>query len=194
MGVDRLDYTKGIPERILGYERFLKRNPKRLQDTVFVQIMVPSRTDVAAYGELKDEVDRMVGDINGRFGATGRAPIHYIYRNLDPETLFAHYRAADTALVTPLRDGMNLVAHEYVAAHMDSPGHLILSEFAGAASFLRNAFLVNPHDLDGIANALAHANELSDKKKEQNMRMLGQQVKRLDVHGWAKRFLEQLEK
>lgn len=193
LGVDRLDYTKGIPERMLGYERFLTRNPKRLNDTVFVQVMVPSRTDVAAYGELKDEVDRLVGDINGRFGATGRAPIHYLYRNLDPEALFAHYRAADVALVTPLRDGMNLVAHEYVAAHTDTPGHLILSEFAGAASFLKGAFMVNPHDLDGIANALSHAHGLDDKARTQDMKTLGQQVRRLDVHGWAKRFLEQLE-
>ena len=122
LGVDRLDYTKGIPERLAAFERLLRRDKSARTQYALIQIMVPSRTDVKAYADLKEEIDRMVGDINGRYAETGRVPIHYLYRDLSQRALFAHYRAADVALVTPLRDGMNLVAHEYAAARTDEDG------------------------------------------------------------------------
>jgi trehalose 6-phosphate synthase/phosphatase len=137
LGVDRLDYTKGIPERLAAYERLLRRDKAVRKRCALVQVMVPSRTDVKAYADLKNEVDRMVGDINGRYGETGRMPVHYLYRNLTQRALFAHYRAADVALVTPLRDGMNLVAEQYAPPRTDNDGVLVLSEFAGAARDLK---------------------------------------------------------
>ncbi|MCC6876881.1 MAG: trehalose-6-phosphate synthase, partial [Sandaracinaceae bacterium] len=130
LGVDRLDHTKGIPERILAFERLLESERRARNRYVLVQVMVPSREAVRAYEELKNEIDRLVGDINGRFSTTGLIPIHYFYRNLELPDLVAHYRAADVALVTPRRDGMNLVAHEYAAARVDGDGVLVLSELA----------------------------------------------------------------
>lgn len=193
LGVDRLDYTKGIPERILAYERFLRASRSARTDFVLVQVMVPSRTAVEAYAALKAEIDRMVGSVNGRFAATGNVPIHYLYRNLDPTTLFAHYRAADLALVTPLRDGMNLVAQEYVASRVDEDGALVLSEFAGAAEYLREAFLVNPYDIGAIAAAVKTALSLDRRKLKQRMRSMRAEVLRLDVHHWADGYLSALE-
>ncbi|MCA9581281.1 MAG: trehalose-6-phosphate synthase, partial [Myxococcales bacterium] len=192
LGVDRLDYTKGIPERLLGYERFLRRGRQTHHDYVFVQVMVPSRTDVRAYSELKSEVDRMVGSINGSYGDTGLVPIHYLYTNLDQKTLFAHYRAADVALVSPLRDGMNLVAHEYVLSRTENDGVLVLSEFAGAAEHFKDALSVNPYDLDGIADALTLAFNLEDSDRKRRMIGLRKKVIELDVHRWAARYLEAL--
>jgi len=192
LGVDRLDYTKGIPERLLGYERFLRRDPGATSRVVLVQVMVPSRTDVEAYASLKSEVDRLVGAINGRFGRAGQTPIHYLYRNLDQRTLFAHYRAADVALVTPLRDGMNLVAHEFVVSRVEHTGALILSEFAGAAEYLRDAIQVNPYDIASIADALAMSFSLKEQERTRMMKALSKQAEALDVHRWADRFLAQL--
>jgi len=193
LGVDRLDYTKGIPERILAYEQFLRRSRGTKNRYVFVQVMVPSRTDVRAYATLKSEVDRLVGSINGRFSRTGQVPIHYMYQNLDQKTLFAHYLAADVALVTPLRDGMNLVAHEYVASRLDEGGALVLSEFAGAAEYLRDAILVNPYDIHGMASALHEAFHMDTRTMKRRMRSMRAEVMRLDVHRWANDYLRELE-
>lgn len=193
LGVDRLDYTKGIPERILAFERLLASNRRARAEYVFVQIMVPSRTALRAYADLKDEVDRLVGSINGRYASTGRVPIHYFYRNLDQRTLFAHYGAADVALVTPLRDGMNLVAHEYVASRVKEDGVLVLSEFAGAATHLSSSLLVNPYDLEGVASAVRRASAMSSSERRRRMRALRASVLDLDVHRWADRYLEVLE-
>jgi trehalose 6-phosphate synthase/phosphatase len=193
LGVDRLDYTKGIPERLTAFERLLRTERGARKRYALVQVMVPSRTDVKAYADLKNEVDRMVGDINGRYADTGRVPVHYIYRNLTRRALFAHYRAADVALVTPLRDGMNLVAHEYAASRTDDDGVLVLSEFAGAAKYLEGAILVNPYDIEATTSAIQHALTLKPAEKKRRMRSLRTEVMRLDVHRWAELYIRALE-
>jgi trehalose 6-phosphate synthase/phosphatase len=193
LGVDRLDYTKGIPERILGYERFLRGDRSARDRYVFVQVMVPSRTDVREYAQLKNEVDRLVGDINGRFSTTGKVAIHYLYRNLEPDALYAHYRAADVALVTPLRDGMNLVAQEYVCSRLEGDGVLVLSELAGASHYLDRAVLVNPYDIQAVADSIKTALEMRPTEVKQRMRALRTTVLRLDVHLWADGYLRALE-
>jgi trehalose 6-phosphate synthase/phosphatase len=193
LGVDRLDYTKGIPERLAAFERLLRRDRSARSQCALIQVMVPSRTDVKAYADLKQEIDRMVGDINGRYADTGRVPVHYLYRNLSQRELFAHYRAADVALVTPLRDGMNLVAHEYAAARTDEDGVLVLSEFAGAARHLKGAILVNPYDLEATSDAIQRALTMKVPEKRKRMRSLRAEVLRLDVHRWADRYIDALE-
>ena len=193
LGVDRLDYTKGIPERLAAFEKLLKKEKTARARYALIQVMVPSRTDVKAYADLKLEIDRMVGDINGRFADTGRVPIHYLYRNMSRRSLFAHYRAADVALVTPLRDGMNLVAHEYVAARTDDDGVLVLSEFAGAAKYLKGAVLVNPYDIESTVSASHRALTMKPAEKKRRMRALRAEVMRLDVHGWADEYVQALE-
>lgn len=193
LGVDRLDYTKGIPERLAAFERLLKKEKHARARYALIQIMVPSRTDVQAYADLKLEVDRMVGDINGRFADTGRVPIHYLYRNLSRRALFAHYRAADVALVTPLRDGMNLVAHEYAASRTDDDGVLVLSEFAGAAKYLKGAVLVNPYDVEATTSTIHRALTMKPSEKRRRMHALRTEVMRLDVHRWADAYIRALE-
>tara|TARA_B100001750_G_scaffold245069_1_gene263818 strand:- start:54 stop:1433 length:1380 start_codon:yes stop_codon:yes gene_type:complete len=193
LGVDRLDYTKGIPERIRAFGRLLDADPSLRDEVVFLQIMVPSRTDVAAYAELKEHIDQLVGEINGRHGTTGRVPMQYFYRNFDQRSLFAHYRAADVAVVTPLRDGMNLVAHEYVISRQDEDGVLILSEFAGAAGHLPEALQVNPYDIDGIAQAIRDALAMPRDEQQRRMQALRTEVQALDVHRWADDYLTALE-
>lgn len=193
LGVDRLDYTKGVPERLRAFERLLARKPSYRRGVVLVQVMVPSREAVRAYRDLKDEVDRMVGDINGRYSVTGRVPIHYYYRSLSPVELYAHYRAADVALVTPLRDGMNLVAQEYCAARVGEDGVLVLSEFAGAATYLQDALRVNPHDVEATTEALATALAMPRDEQARRMSALRGAVRALDVHDWAAAYLAALE-
>ncbi len=194
LGVDRLDYTKGIPERLLAFERLLEADRAAPSRCVLVQVMVPSRQAVQAYADLKDEIDRIVGHVNGRFSATGRLPIHYFFRNLEPRELYAHYRAADVALVTPLRDGMNLVAQEYCASRVDDAGVLVLSKLAGAASYLEGALLVNPHDIDGTAAAIHAALAMPPEERRARMRRSRAAVEELDVHRWSERFLGALER
>ena len=149
LGIDRLDYTKGIPERFLAFERALEKYPDLKHNISLLQVVVPSRTLDQEYQNLKEQLDQMVGRINSRFGHSGWIPIHYIYRSLDDTQLAAYYRASEIALITPLRDGMNLVAKEYCACSVDNNGVLILSEFAGAADQLgKKALLVNPYDIE----------------------------------------------
>jgi trehalose 6-phosphate synthase len=193
LGVDRLDYTKGIPQRLLAFEQVLRADRDARNQFLLVQVMVPSRTDVRAYADLKIEIDRLVGDINGRFSVAGRVPIHYFYREMNQTELFAHYRAADVALLTPLRDGMNLVALEYAACRSDGGGVLVLSEFAGAAQYLREAVIVNPYDGQGVAAALRKALSMPADEARTRMQALRKQVKRMDVHRWADQFLGCLE-
>lgn len=193
LGVDRLDYTKGIVERLAAYGRMLEQNPALIDEVVLVQIIVPSREDVPAYARLKDDIDRSVGQLNGRFARTGRVAIHYLYRSVDPAELYAHYRASDVALITPLRDGMNLVAQEYVAARTQGDGALVLSEFAGAAERLSRAYVVNPHDVDAIVSQLDRALHDPIEKRRQRMADLRATVHALDVEQWANHFLEALE-
>ncbi|MGB5812467.1 MAG: trehalose-6-phosphate synthase [Polyangiales bacterium] len=193
LGVDRLDYTKGIPERLSAFDALLRHDRSVRNRCVLMQVMVPSRTDVKAYADLKEEIDRMVGDINGRYSATGRIPIHYLYRNLSQRALFAHYRAADVAWVTPLRDGMNLVAHEYVAARTEEDGVLVLSEFAGAAKYLKAAVMVNPYDVEAMTDAVRLALTMKRPEMRKRMRALRSEVMRLDVHRWADNYIAALE-
>ncbi|MFQ5888411.1 MAG: trehalose-6-phosphate synthase, partial [Candidatus Hydrothermarchaeales archaeon] len=161
LGVDRLDYTKGILDRLVAFWRFLEKYPKYREKVVFVQIATPSRTKVKEYRLLKREVDEMVGRINGKFQRLDWVPIRYFYRSVTPERLIAYYKAADIAFVTPLIDGMNLVAKEYMASKDAEDGVLILSEFAGAAEEMTEALLINPHDTEGVVRTIKKALEMS---------------------------------
>ena len=193
LGVDRLDYTKGIYERLLAIERLLDRHPAYRRRIRFTQVMVPSRERVAEYSELKRQLDETVGRINGRFSERGWSPISYLVRVLPPEELVPLYRNSDVALVTPLRDGMNLVAKEYVAAQLEDDGVLILSEMAGAADELQEALLVNPFDIDAVADALHRAIAMSEDERRARMSALRDRVQASDVHGWVGRFLDAAE-
>jgi len=192
LGVDRLDYTKGILERLLGFERFLETNPSYHRRVTLVLIAVPSRTKVADYAALKRELDELVGRIIGHFSSEGWVPIRYLYTQFGAEDLVAYYQAADVALLTPLRDGMNLVAKEYVAAHLDDNGALILSEFAGAAEELTQALLVNPYDIDAIATRLKQAFEMSPVERAARMHAMRMQVHRNNLEHWSELFLSAL--
>jgi trehalose 6-phosphate synthase len=192
IGVDRLDYTKGILERLLGFERFLESQPRWRRRTSLVQITVPSRFRVPDYREMKRAIDETVGRIVGRFTYEARAPIAYHYTAFDHEQLAAYYVAADVALVTPLRDGMNLVAKEYVACHGAGDGTLILSEFAGAARELREALLVNPYDPEAIRRQLDRALLMAPAERRRRMQALAQRVETHDVRWWTAAFLELL--
>jgi trehalose 6-phosphate synthase len=192
LGVDRLDYTKGIDLRLKAYHELLHERRLSERDTVFVQVAVPSRENVIFYRELRDRVDRLVGQINGEHASLGRVAVHYLHRGLPPEELVPLYCAADVMLVTPYRDGMNLVAKEYVACRERRDGVLVLSEFAGASQELRQALSVNPHDVEGLKDQMERALEMSAGEQRRRMRSLRRQVRRHDVHHWAEGFLEQL--
>lgn len=190
LGVDRLDYTKGIPQRLLAFERLLEDTPELTERVLFVQVVQPSRTTVQEYKELKQEIDALVGRINGRFGTPGWVPIHYLYRGVPWPDLFALYRIARVALITPLKDGMNLVAKEYCACQLDDPGTLVLSEFAGAAAQLHeHAIVTNPYDVEGTAAGLRQALSLTLEERTERMKHLADAVAREDVLWWTRRFL-----
>lgn len=193
IGVDRLDYTKGIPRRLLAVQRLLEREPAWRGRLRFVQVAVPSRTSVDAYAEYRDKVDELVGRINGLYGTVHNVPIHYLYRSFNMRQLVALYRAADALLVTPIRDGMNLVAKEFCAARPDEDGVLILSEFAGAAAELGEALIVNPYDVESMADAMERALEMPREERRTRMRWLRSQVQVRDVHWWVRTFLGMLE-
>jgi trehalose 6-phosphate synthase len=190
LGVDRLDYTKGIIERLLGYRHLLRQAPEIRKRITLVQVVVPSRADIPKYQELKREVERMVSEINGEFSDTGWVPIHYLYRHLTRKELIAHYRAADVAFVTPLKDGMNLVAKEYCGAQVEHQGVLILSEFAGSAAELAcGAIMVNPNDQHELANALLKACGMSPAERRNRMIRIRAVLRKNDVYGWSESFL-----
>jgi trehalose 6-phosphate synthase/phosphatase len=193
VGVDRLDYSKGLPRRLLSFERLLTKYPEWRERVRLVQVAVPSRENVAAYQRIRRNVEGMVGRINGAFGTPRWTPVRYVYRGIPEPLLLALYRAADVMLVTPLRDGMNLVAKEFVAARADEDGVLVLSEFAGAAEQLTDAMLVNPYDVDGVADALHRALTMSAEERTSRMRRLRSLVMTHDVERWAAEFLETLE-
>jgi trehalose 6-phosphate synthase/phosphatase len=187
LGVDRLDYTKGIGRRLEAVERLWQRRPE-LRDTVrYIQVAVPSRADVDAYRDLRATIEKQVGRINGTYGTLRSMPVQYIHQSVSPEDLVALYRAADVMLVTPLRDGMNLVAKEFVAARVDEDGVLVLSEFAGAAAELHGAMTVNPYDVDGITVAIEHGLTMPQPERRSRMRMLRRRVQDHDVDGWIGR-------
>ncbi len=191
LGIDRLDYTKGIPLKLEAFRTLLIRHPDLEGQVTFVQVVLPSREDIPRYQRQKVEIERLVGEINGQFTRSGWVPVHYIYRNLEWPRLPAYYLAADVALVTPLKDGMNLVSKEYCATHVHEDGALVLSEFAGAAAQLqRGAFLVNPYDTEGVAEALERALRASAAEQRRRMRRMRQAVSDYDIYRWVDRFLE----
>jgi trehalose 6-phosphate synthase len=189
LSVDRLDYTKGIDYRLHAYADLLKRQRVSVERTVHVQIAVPSREPVPDYSEIRNKVEQTVGRINGEYAIPGRVAVHYYRRSLGREELVAWYLAADVMLVSPLRDGMNLVAKEYVACRTDNTGVLVLSEFAGAVRELRRAILVNPRDMAGMGDAIIQALRMPRDQAQKSMSLLRSVVRRNDVTAWADGFI-----
>jgi len=190
LGVDRLDYSKGIPERLRAFRDALERYEELRGRVVLIQNVVPSRVEIPRYHEFKDRIDRLVGDINGRFSTDTWLPVHYRFRSLDRDDLLAHYRACEIALVTPLKDGMNLVAKEYCACCVDKNGVLILSQFAGAAEQLkRGALLVNPYDVEQVADTILKAFRMSRAERSARMKRMRRAVSNENVFRWVDSFL-----
>ncbi|RZS44823.1 trehalose 6-phosphate synthase [Herbihabitans rhizosphaerae] len=192
LGVDRLDYTKGIDLRLNALHELLHEGRVDPAEVAMVQLATPSRERVEHYQRMRGDIERMVGRINGEFATVGRPVVHYLHQSVQRDELVAFFAAADVMLVTPLRDGMNLVCKEYVACRYDLGGALVLSEFAGAAAELTSAFLVNPHDLDGVKNAMQDALTLDPAEGRRRMRALRRQVLTHNVDRWARSFLEAL--
>jgi trehalose 6-phosphate synthase/phosphatase len=190
LGVDRLDYTKGIPERIHAFERLLERHPEHREKVVLLQLAVPSRSQVNEYRELKRKIDELVGSVNGRFATATWSPVRYLYRSFRHERLAALYRDADVALVTPLRDGMNLVAKEFVACQVAEPGVLVLSSLAGAADTMREALRVNPYDVDGTAEAIHRALRMGENERASRITALRVRERRDDLDAWTGNFMK----
>ncbi|WP_090031283.1 alpha,alpha-trehalose-phosphate synthase (UDP-forming) [Cellulomonas marina] len=193
LGVDRLDYTKGIIHRIKAFGEVLEDGTLDPQDVRLVQVASPSRENVEAYQQLRDEVELLVGRINGDHGAVGHTPIQYLHQSFPMAEMAALYLAADVMLVTALRDGMNLVAKEYVAARNDERGTLVLSEFTGAADELAGAVLINPHDIDGLKDAIVRAATMEPRQARTRMRRLRRRVLEHDVTAWSEQFLGALQ-
>lgn len=191
VSVDRLDYSKGLPERLKGLRHFLESEPHWRGRASLVQVAPPTREGVDAYDEIRDEVERMVGAINGKFGDPGWTPVHYVHRAVPRERLAGLFRRARLGLVTPLRDGMNLVAKEYVAAQdPDDPGVLVLSQFAGAAEELEEAALiVNPLDAAAVADAIRAGLEMPRPERRERHALLYNRINSRDIHWWRERFL-----
>ncbi|HEY2500659.1 MAG TPA: trehalose-6-phosphate synthase [Mycobacterium sp.] len=192
LGVDRLDYTKGIDVRLKAFSELLAEGRVKRDDTVLVQLATPSRERVESYQILRNDIERQVGHINGEYAEVGHPVVHYLHRPVPREELVAFFVASDVMLVTPLRDGMNLVAKEYVACRSDLGGALVLSEFTGAAAELRQAYLVNPHDLEGVKDAIEAALNQPVEEGRRRMRALRRQVLAHDVDRWARSFLDAL--
>ncbi len=192
VGVDRLDYTKGLIERLTAYERFLERHPRYEGRVTMLQIAVPSRTRVHEYMMLRRQIEEKIARIIARFFRAGWLPVRYLYKQYPPETLAAYYLAADVAMVTPLRDGMNLVAKEYVAARADLNGVLVLSEKAGAAQELTEALIVDPTNIDQMVGVIKQALELEPDERRARMRALRARVKENTLEHWADTFLAAL--
>jgi trehalose 6-phosphate synthase/phosphatase len=192
LGIDRLDYTKGIPRRLLAVERLFERYPRWRRKVRLLQVAVPSREGVLAYQDLRRQVDELVGRINGEWSKFDWTPIQLVHRSFTRHEVATLYRAANVLLVTPLRDGMNLVAKEFVAARADEDGALVLSEFAGAAAELGEAIVVNPHDVDAVADAIDYALCMEDEERRRRMRALRSRVRTSDVRAWSARFLDVL--
>lgn len=197
LNVERLDYTKGLPEKLAAMRRFLELNPDRVGEVLFILIAVPSRQGVKEYDDLTEEVQREVGAINGTFGRVGHSPIHFLHRGFPLVDLAALYALAEVCLVTPLRDGMNLVAKEFLDCQRPGlsqrPGVLILSEFAGAAQELSHALHVNPHDTDDVAAALKRALEMPDEERQMRINVMQPRLRKHDSGVWARSFIKDLE-
>ena len=192
LSVDRLDYSKGILHRLEGYAQFLENNPEYHEQVSLAMIVVPSRDNVEMYAELKAKIDQAIGEINGRYARLDWSPIFYFYRSFSFEELIAMYDIADIALVTPLRDGMNLVAKEYLAAKRDQPGVLILSEMAGASIELQDALIINPNDKDEIEKAILQALTMPLEEKRERMSRMQKRIASRTVKRWANDFVKEL--
>ncbi|HEY9304859.1 MAG TPA: trehalose-6-phosphate synthase, partial [Mycobacterium sp.] len=182
----------GIDVRLKAFSELLAEGRVKRDDTVLVQLATPSRERVDSYQHLRNDIERQVGHINGEYGEVGHPVVHYLHRPVPRDELIAFFVAADVMLVTPLRDGMNLVAKEYVACRSDLGGALVLSEFTGAAAELRQAYLVNPHDLEGVKDTIEAALNQSAEEGRRRMRSLRRQVLAHDVDRWARSFLDAL--
>ncbi len=193
IGVDRLDYTKGLPERFKAFRKLLEMHPEHFKTVTFMQIAPPTRIEVEAYANIRMELEELSGAINGEFGDFDWTPLRYIHRTMPRDTLAALFRGCEVGLVTPLRDGMNLVAKEYVAAQdEEDPGVLILSKFAGAAEELQEALIVNPYNVDDMANTMQTALKMSPRERRQRHSALLARIKKHDVRFWRKSFLDVL--
>jgi len=192
LGVDRLDYTKGIGHRLKAYEELLRDKAIAAPRTTLVQVASPSRERVNTYRKLRTEVEATVGRINGEFSAIGEPAVHYLHQSYPRAEMAALFLAADVMLVTPLRDGMNLVAKEYVSCRYDLGGALVLSEFTGAWNELRQAFVCNPHDIEGLKQTIMAAIEAPKDQRRRRMKALRRRVADHDVQRWASRYLEAL--
>jgi trehalose 6-phosphate synthase len=192
LGVDRLDYTKGIEPRIRAFEELLDDGSLDVEDAVFIQVATPSRERVQEYQRVRDELDQLVGRVNSRHGRIERTPILYMHHSYPRDEMAALFLAADVMVITPYADGMNLVAKEYVTCRTHDTGALVLSEFAGAAAELRQAYLVNPHDIDGLKEAMLAASQASPSEQRKRMRAMRRQVREHDINHWARMFLDAL--
>ncbi len=192
LGVDRLDYTKGIRQRLRAFGELLVDGHTSVDESVFLQVASPSRERVQQYREVRDDIERWVGRINGDLGSIGHPAVHYLHSSFPKEEMAALYRAADVMVVTPFADGMNLVAKEYVTCRLRSDGALVLSEFAGASDELKQAFLVNPHDIDGVKQAMLRAIRSDPRDLSRRMRSMRKQVRENDISSWAATFLNDL--
>jgi trehalose 6-phosphate synthase len=187
---DRLDISKGIPYRLEAIRHLLKTHPELHQKITFFQVVIPSRIEIPKYKSLKQEIDRLVGEINSEYTKTGWVPIQYIYHSISRKELLGFYRTSDITLITPVKDGMNLVAKEYIASNVDENGVLVLSEFAGAAMQLqKQAILINPYDIEGVSEAIYTALTMPDRERKHRMRKMRRQVQRYDVFWWVRLFL-----
>lgn len=191
LGVDRLDYTKGIPHRLIAFRTALERYPDLRERLSFIQVVVPSREDIPQYHQLKTQIEQLAGQINGHYMRPGGwVPVWYVYGSLSRSDLLAYYRAADIGFITPLKDGMNLVAKEFCASSIEEECVLILSEFAGAAAQLQNnALLVNPYDVEGVADTLYRAFTMSDEERRARMRRMRRSIRESDIFWWVDSFL-----
>ena len=192
-GVDRLDYTKGILHRLLAVESLLDSGQLDPEDIVMVQVATPSRERLDDYRKAREEVEKVVSRINGKYGQLGRPLVHYIHHGLPFAQIVGLYAATDIMLVTAIKDGMNLVAKEYVASHADGSGALVLSEFTGAATQLTQAYLCNPHDNHSICDAIVRAMEEPNETRRERMKAMWEHVEVNDVNHWANTFLHQLK-
>ncbi|MCI0141235.1 trehalose-6-phosphate synthase [Arthrobacter bambusae] len=192
LGVDRLDYTKGIPHRLKAFEELLKEGRLKVEDATLIQVASPSRERVRQYRLLREEIEGTVGHINGSYDTMQNTAVRYLHHSYPVEEMVALYLAADVMLVTALRDGMNLVAKEYVTARTNNTGALVLSEFTGAADQLKQALLMNPHDIDGLKNTIMRAVELPPNESRRRMKSMRKQILDHDVDHWSAEFLSAL--
>ena len=191
LGVDRLDYSKGILNRLKAFRRLLEKYPDLMKKITLLQVIIPSRRNIPVYETLKIEIERLVGEINGMYTRSGWIPVHYTFGSLSQTDLLARYRSSEIALVTPLKDGMNLVAKEYCASSIEQTGVLILSEFAGAAAQLqKGALLVNPYNIEEIADAIYRAFRMTDREMKTKMSLMQKSIAKQDIYWWVNSYLQ----